>query len=66
MKSQPTPERGIFQPIGKSALDAPITDTSGDTWITDTNDLEQFRELATLLRTGAAPADNRPALIHAQ
>lgn len=63
---QHAPERGIVQPIGKSAPKAPITDTSGDTWITDANDPEQLRELASVLRTGATSADNRSALVRAQ
>lgn len=54
VEASPEPERESVESTGKFAPDALITDAT---------DPAQFRELAAVLRTGPAPADNRPALL---
>jgi hypothetical protein len=48
---QPALGRETVQTFGKSEPGAPTIDKGADAWISDSNDLEQFPELAHVLRT---------------
>jgi len=59
---EPVEVGGATDP-GSGPSPAPEREIAPDALITAASNPDQFRELAAMLRTGSAPADNRPALL---